>query len=78
MTKQEAIQKMQEGYAVTHNLFSDNEFIGMKDDMIVTEEGYPVSPEVFWADRKLPIWEEGWELLDDFVNLTQPLEHERN
>lgn len=51
MTKQEAIIEMKKGFKVTHDYFSDTEYIGMLDDKIVTEEGYKFNATEFWSYR---------------------------
>jgi hypothetical protein len=57
MTKKEAIAAMQEGDKVTHRYFSSDEYIYFKDGRIWTEEGYSISPDLFWADRTNNAWE---------------------
>lgn len=65
MTKAEAIAAMQEGKKVTHRFFLPTEFIKFSENgSIETEEGYLVTPLVFWSYRREPYWETDWELYD--------------
>lgn len=65
MNKQEAILAMQEGKKVTHRYFSTNEWVTMKDGMIVIEDGVYCPPEVFWQWRTDPVWNDGYELFNE-------------
>jgi len=71
MTKQEAIQQMQQGRKVKHYLFSDGEFIYMKNGVVHDEENRPMELETpwggidFWTDRQGEQWQDGWILLPD-------------
>lgn len=66
MTKQEAIQAMQDGKKVRHEYFSDDEFIFMIDDEICDERGFQMRAGNidFWTDRKGEQWENGWSIVD--------------
>ena len=65
MNKQEAILAMQEGKKVTHRYFGANEWITMKDGMIVLEDGVICPPEVFWQWRTDTCWDSGYELFNE-------------
>jgi len=62
MTKNEAIDAMKKGEKVTHRHFSDNEFITMKDGVIVDENGYRLNADEFWAYRTNNAFAEDWEI----------------
>lgn len=64
MTKQEAIAAMREGKKVRHRYFSDDEYIKIQDDMIVTEEGYTVLQTEFWYFRQDSHFDVDWEIVD--------------
>ena len=66
MNKQEAILAMQEGKKVTHRYFSPNEWMAMKDGMIVLEDGVICPPEEFWQWRTDAVWNDGYELFNDY------------
>lgn len=78
MTKEEALQAMQNGEKVTHGYFASNEHICMQDGMIITIEGYEVSPEIFWRYRSSPIWNSGWSIVNAKTKkvLTNKLYHD--
>jgi hypothetical protein len=63
LTKQEAIQSMKEGKRVTHFFFSDNEWMTMDGDKIVTEEGYRHDANEFWSYRTGSQWDSGYSIL---------------
>lgn len=63
MTKEEAIKAMSEGKKVRHKYFSPEEWVTMKSDgEYLFEDGYSVSPELFWFDRQESYWNKDWEL----------------
>lgn len=66
MTKQEAIQAMQDGKKVRHEYFMDDEFISMTDNEIFDEKGYKMRGANFdfWTDRKGEAWENGWSIVE--------------
>jgi len=63
MTKQEAIEAMQQGKKVTHYLFTDEEFIYMKNGEIHDENGYNLQSE-FWMWRHSKEWLTGWSIYE--------------
>lgn len=75
MTKNEAILQMQNGHRVKHYLFSDDEFIFMKNGSIYDESSYLMECKDahgndidFWTDRTDEQWLDGWILLPDINN----------
>lgn len=64
LTKQQAIEAMREGKKITHRYFSPEEYITIKDNKIVTEEGYRCSQMEFWAYRTSKEFETGWYLFE--------------
>ena len=68
MNKQEAIQAMQQGKRVTHRDFDPNEWMSMKDGMMVLEDGVihgvTCTPEEFWKYRTDSRWDDGYELFE--------------
>lgn len=59
MIKEEAYQKMSEGYMVTHKLFNPNEYLYMDDCFIIRSQ----DGEVFendWDVRTSPEWNIDW------------------
>ena len=75
MTKNEAILQMQNGHRVTHYLFSDDEYIYMKDGHIHDENNYLLECKDskgnkidFWTDRQDDSWNDGWIVLPDLNN----------
>jgi hypothetical protein len=64
MTKQEALQAMKDGKKVTHQLFVDEEFIYIKNEVIYDEKDYPMTGGQidFWTDRKGDKWLYGWSI----------------
>jgi hypothetical protein len=65
MTKQEAIQAMGQGKKVTHEYFMSHEWITLKKGSIYTEDGYSISPALFFKDRAGKQWEEGWSIIEE-------------
>ena len=69
MNKQEAIQAMQQGKRVTHRDFDPNEWMTMKDGMMILEDDviFPAPrllPEEFWKWRTDPRWDDGYEVFE--------------
>lgn len=62
MNKAEAIEKMKAGIKVTHQNFSPNEWVTMKDDQIVLEDGVKCSPLEFWRWRTGETWDNNWSV----------------
>ena len=69
MNKQEAIQAMQQGKRVTHRDFDPNEWMTMKDGMMILEDDviFPppcLLPEEFWQWRTDSRWDDGYEVFE--------------
>ena len=64
MTREDALNAMISGEKVTHEYFSDDEFIYMKDDDIYTEEGFNMGTvnDEFWIIRKTEMFDDGWSI----------------
>lgn len=62
MTKEEAIVAMEAGHKVTHQYFTKDEFIRMKNGKLITEEGYEFEPWKFWMYRNYKVWETDWSI----------------
>lgn len=66
MTREEAIKAMSEGKKVRHKYFSRKEWVTMKSNgEYLFEDGYSVSPELFWFDRQDSYWDKDWEIFKD-------------
>ena len=65
MNKQEGIHAMQEGKKVTHRYFTPNEWMTMKEGMIVLEDGGVCPPDEFWQWRIDPVWNDEYELFNE-------------
>jgi hypothetical protein len=62
MTKEEAIQAMQEGKAVAHRNFTDDEHIIMQKGEIYDEAGYCLKG--FWECRQGESFQDGWRIVE--------------
>jgi hypothetical protein len=62
MTKTDAILAMEQGKKVTHKYFSPEEWMTMKDGMIILEDGVQCTPQEFWGWRIGIDWENGYSL----------------
>jgi hypothetical protein len=72
LTKQEAIQAMLEGKKVTHQYFSEKEWVKMSTSgMYLFEDGYTCPSELFWQDRKGEGWQTGWYEFPEPINANQ-------
>ena len=62
MTATEILLEMYQGKKVTHSLFTDEEFIYMKNHDIYTEEGYNMGTvfEEFWQTRGAQSEDDSW------------------
>ena len=65
MNKQEAILAMQEGKKVTHLSLYPNKWMAIMDGMIVLEKGFVDRTEDFWRWRTYPVWNDGYELVNE-------------
>jgi len=62
MTKDEAIQEMKKGVKITHTYFASDEWMTMKGNKIVLEDGVKCWPEEFWTYRTDKGWLDGFEI----------------
>ena len=62
-SKSQAIQLMREGKKVTHQYFTNNEWMQLTTTgMYQFEDGVVCPSLLFWQDRKGQYWETGWSL----------------
>lgn len=66
MTKQEAIEAMQQGKKVHHAYFTPSEYIHIVDGKLVDENDYSMDHEGvnFWTDRQGIAWQTGWNIYE--------------
>lgn len=65
LTKEQAIEAMQEGKKVTHQYFSPDEWVTLTSDgLFQFEDKVVCTPEMFWQDRSGNNWETGWSLFN--------------
>ncbi len=60
MSIEEAKTALEEGKKLTHDYFSDGEYIYMDEGVIVSEDG--VRHHNFWGLRQLEGWNNNWHL----------------
>ena len=70
MNKQEAILAMKGGKKVTYRNFAPNEWMTMKEGMMILEDGVIIphvtcTPEEFWKYRTDSRWDDGYELFNE-------------
>ena len=64
LTKDEAYQKMKEGYKISHTYFTDDEYLYMENCMIFSEDGY--SFDEWWETIGVEIsesFEKPWRVI---------------
>lgn len=64
MSKEEAIQAMMNGKKVTHRFFLSDEWMTMRDGMIVLEDEVICDFSEFWMWCTDVVWDSGYELFD--------------
>ena len=67
MTKEEAIKAMSECKKVRHRYFSPDEWMTMKEGMMILGDGVIIphvtcTPEEFWKWRTDSRWDDGYEI----------------
>lgn len=71
MTKQQAIQALIHGFAITHTFFDKDEWVkldGENPTDLVDEKGYHLDWDEFWSYRKAVCFDEGWDVKDITVS----------
>lgn len=61
MTRQDVYNEMKLGKKISHNNFTDNEYLTLKDNHILTEDGYGFTEE-FWTRNRLA---DGWFIFEE-------------
>ena len=64
MTKEEAIQAMKDGKKVTHNYYSEDEWMTMEGNRIVLEDGCSCYAYEFWEIRHGFGWNDGYSIYE--------------
>lgn len=62
MTKAEMLVALKKGKKVTHKNFSEDEYMCIKDGMLVFEDGVTITLEEFWIGRNSYDWLTDWEI----------------
>jgi hypothetical protein len=62
MTKQEATESMRQGNKLTHISFAPYEWISMRGNIIIDENGYESFQNEFWKYRSGAHFETGWSI----------------
>lgn len=66
MTREEAKQALKEGHKITHTYFNPDEWVKQpKDHIIEDEQGFSISPTVFWYIRRGEHFADGWEIYQE-------------
>lgn len=63
LTKEEAIEAMQNGKRVSHKYFSSDEWMTMHGNRIILEDGCSCWADEFWADRTAAGWNDGYSIV---------------
>jgi hypothetical protein len=59
-----AFRAIQDGFALTHRYFTDNEFIKKSDIGYEFEDGTKCTEDEFWQYRSTAEWGDGWILYE--------------
>lgn len=65
LSKQEAIRLMKRGKKITHRLFGSDEWITMRGNMILLEDGVKCHASDFWELRNKPVWNNGYYVFEE-------------
>ena len=68
MNKQAAITEMRKGNKITHRHFSPSEWMTMKGNRILLEDGVNCFQEEFWQWRTDSTWDDGYSLFTEPKN----------
>lgn len=60
MNREQAAEKLQQGFKLKHKYFTDDEYIHIIQGELKTEDGYNFHEE-FWKNN---IFIDGWEVVD--------------
>lgn len=60
LSRQEAIDELYAGSKITHEYFTPEEFVELKDGHIIDENGIVLNGPEFWNYRQGPIFDTGW------------------
>jgi hypothetical protein len=70
LTIWQAKEKLDNGCAVRHTLFSPDEFIVRRDNgQLCDEQGIDLIENLFWEDRKDIFWQVGWSIVQSFSEI---------
>ncbi len=65
MTKTEAILALKEGKRLTHEHFTQEEWVKMGNEgQMILEDGVEITPDEFWRWRQNESWNTGWEIIN--------------
>lgn len=62
LTKLEATILLKQGETLTHEYFTENEWIKLQDGKYLFEDGVKCDVNLFWADRMHAGWQTGWRV----------------
>lgn len=68
MTREEAILKLQQGFKITHQYFTNDEFVYQPNPRISIykfEDGAEQNAKDFWDLRVDVFWNYGWEIFNN-------------
>jgi hypothetical protein len=68
MTRKEALAEMARGEKITHWLFAKNEWMTLKGNRILFEDGVLCCPSTFWSDRRGKNFQDGYSFFDKSKN----------
>jgi len=63
MTKARAVEALESGAKVRHRLFSEGEFVYMKNGVIFDENAHPLVE--FWQHRAAEHFDTGWDVISE-------------
>lgn len=64
MTKEEAIELMKKGEKITHHYFDSKEWMTMRGNRIILEDGCSCWAHEFWSDRNGFGWSDGYSIFE--------------
>jgi hypothetical protein len=65
LTREEAVEALLSGKKLTHNYFTNNEWVMMMGDFMLFENNQTQSVDSFWNIRKNDWWNSGWNIVDE-------------